>query len=124
MIKIKVALTALLYIASCIAIVATHEMVSALVVGYTIDYPASFGALVPAFTSLSLSLISKSALICWGTLVASMTLCTFAIWRSNSRDTKLYWVSILSSLNFYVSTFVVSTILIGFFLLPKLANGA
>ena len=123
MINFKVALTALIYIASCIALVATHEIVSALLVSYTIDYPASLGALVPGFTSLAISLIPKSALICLGTLVASVTICTFAIWRSNSRETKLYWVSVLSSLNYYVSMFLVSTILVGFFLLPKLANG-
>jgi hypothetical protein len=121
--KFKVAVTALLYIGSCIALATTHGAVSALLKSYTAGYPSSFGTHVPAFTSTALSLMPNIAIACFGTLVVSAALAALLIWRSKSRESKLYWVTVLGSINYYVSMALLSTVLIGFFLLPKLGNG-
>jgi hypothetical protein len=123
MIKFKAIITALLFVASCVALVAADSAVSAILVGYSASFPTTLGTHVPAFTSTSLAVMSNSASICFGTLVASLVLAFWAMRRVQSRESKLYWITSLSSINFYLSTFVLSTTLIGFFLLPKLANG-
>lgn len=121
--KLKVAVTALIFISSCIALAATQSVVSMLFKTYTASFPESFGARAPAFTSTALSLMPNSALICLGTLAASILLAALAISRANSQESKLYWVTVVGSLNYHVSVFLLSVALIGFFLLPKLANG-
>jgi hypothetical protein len=121
--KFKVAVTALLYFGSCIALAATHGAVSAILKSYTAGYPGSLGTHVPAFTSTALSLMPYTAIVCFGTLVVSAALAALVIWRSKSIESKLYWVTVLACISYYISTFLLSTVLIGFFLLPKLANG-
>ena len=121
--KLKAAVTALLYFGSCIALFATHAAVSALLTSYTDSYPASLGAQTPAFTSLALSLMVSTAPVCFGAVAVSALLAAMAIRGPNPRESKLYWVTVLGSVNYYLCTFLLSTVLIGFFLLPKLANG-
>lgn len=122
--KFKVAVAALLFFGSLVALMTSHFAVSALLQSYTAAYPASFGTNVPAFTSTALSLMQTSAIVCFGTLVASVALAATTIWRSRSGESKLYWLTVLGSVNYYVSVFMLSTVATGFFLLPRLANAA
>ncbi len=46
-----------------------------------------------------------------------------AVRRSEDRQAKLYWLGILANINFYTVVFLFGSVLIGFFLLPKVANG-
>ena len=121
--KLKAIITALIYFGSCAALVSTHAVVSVLQTSHTKEFLEALGGQTRAFTSIALSIIPNTALICFGTLVISALLATVAIRRSNSQESKLYWLTVLGSFNYYVSAFVFGAVLIGFFVLPKLANG-
>jgi len=121
--KIKVVVTALLFAGSCVALATTHGVLTGLLEGYGAAIHQAVDTRASLFTLKALSIVQNSAAICFGSLVASAALAAMAIWRSASREAKLYWVTVLSSANYYISGFLLSTTLVGFFLLPKVANG-
>ena len=123
MARVKAVVTALIYFGSCAALLATHVIGSTLHVIYASDLPVSPEERTFLFTSIALSLIPNTALICFGTIGLSALLAVFATRRLNPQESKLYWVTVLGALNYYISLFVLGTLLIGLFLLPKLANG-
>jgi hypothetical protein len=121
--KFKVFITSALYLASCAFLCFTHGVVSALLQSYTIAYPSSIGSRVLAFTSFTLTLMPQSAAICFGMLGLSALLVAVALSRSATSEAKLYWVTAVAGFNYYVSGYLLATVLTGFFLLPRLANG-
>ncbi len=64
----------------------------------------------------------QSALLCSGALLVSLALLALTVLRAKTRESKLYWATALSSINYYFSGFLLSIVIIGYFLLPKLAN--
>ena len=121
--KFKVVLTAILFIASCILLLGANGIASAVLGSYTPAYPSSLGAHTPAFSLTALTLMQNSAALCFGTLALSSVLALVAIRRSTSLEAKSYWVIVLAIVNYHVSAFLLGAMAVGFFLLPKLANG-
>ncbi len=121
--KIKVAVSALLFVGSCGSLLATHGVISALLQSYASAPGVTPTGHVPAFTSLALSLMPQSALLCFGALLLSLALLGLTVLRAQTRESKLYWATVLSSINYYFSGFLLGVVLVGYFMLPKLANG-
>jgi hypothetical protein len=119
----KVALSFLLYIASCLGLLISPMYISMALAAYSADFVASHGPRVPAFSASALSLMRHAGPICFSVLVVSLLLAVMAVRRSEDRQAKLYWLGILANINFYTVVFLFGSVLIGFFLLPKVANG-
>lgn len=122
--KIKFAFGLLLYMTSCAGLLVAPGYVSRLFTVYSADFIAAHGPHVPAFSRTTLSVMSHVTAICFSVFGASLWLAFLAVRRVRERDARLYWISVLSSINFYTVSFLFGIVLIGFFLLPKLANGA
>ena len=121
--KIKVAIGLLLYITSCMGLLIAPAYISLSLTAYSANFPASHGPRVPAFSSIALTVMPHATAICLSVLAASLLLAFLAFRRVKERDTRLYWIGVLASINFYAVLFLFGMVLIGFFLLPKLANG-
>ena len=121
--KIKVAIGLLLYLTSCMALLIAPIYIALPLTVYSTAFPASHGPNVPAFSNLALSVMPHAAPICFSVLVASLLLAILTFRQVKERDTRLYWIGVLASVNFYAVLFLFGLVLIGFFLLPKLANG-
>ena len=121
--KFKVAVTTILFVASCASLLVANGIASAVLDNYTSAYPASFGQNIPAFAASAVSLMQNSALLCLSVLVASVTLAFVAIRRAKSPASRLYWITVLATANYHVAAFLLGAVAVGFFLLPKLANG-
>ncbi|MBK8285385.1 MAG: hypothetical protein IPK97_11175 [Ahniella sp.] len=111
-----------MFLASCISLLTLQGFVSALLESYSPSYPSSFGPRLPAFSSYALALMSHSAAVCIGAVVSSVLLALLVCRREMTGDNRLYWLTVLAGINFLVSSYVATIILIGFFLLPKAAN--
>jgi hypothetical protein len=121
--KIKVAFGLLLYITSCMGLLIAPMYISLPLTAYSADFVASHGPRIPAFSSLALSVMPHAGAICFSVLAASLLLAFLAFRKVQERDTRLYWIGVLANINFYTVLFLFGMVLIGFFLLPKLANG-
>ncbi len=121
--KIKVAIASILYVTSCIGLLISPSYISLLLTTYSAGFIASHGPRVPAFSSTALSVMPHATPICFSILGASLLLAFLTARRVKERDSKLYWIGVLSAVNFYTVLFLFGMVLIGFFLLPKLANG-
>jgi hypothetical protein len=121
--KIKVAVTTVLFVASCALLLAANGIASAVLSNYTPAYPASFGQNIPRFSAVTVSLMQNSAALCFGVPVFSAALAFLAISRAKSSEARLYWVTVLAVVNYHVGAFLLGAVAVGFFLLPKLANG-
>ncbi|ALN79034.1 hypothetical protein [Lysobacter antibioticus] len=119
---IKAILTTLFYIVSCAVLVAAHTIASGVLASYGSAHLSSFGSHVPAFSVSSMTLMHNSALLCFGVLLVSAALALLVLFRAKSREAKLYWVSSLAVVNYYVTVLLLGAVAAGFFWLPKLAN--
>jgi hypothetical protein len=121
--KLKVFVTGILFLASCVALLGTQGAIAAIQNSYTSTFPSSFGSHLPAFTARTLSLMPNIPTICFTAVVVSILLAGLVLWRARSREAKIYWVTVLGSVNFYVCVFLSGVVLVGFFLLPRVAHG-
>ena len=121
--KLKVLVTGVLFFASCVALLGTQGAVAAIQSSYTSAFPSSFGSHLPAFTVSAMSLMPNIPAIYFTTVAVSILLAGLALWRARTREVKLYWVTVLDSINFYICVFLSGIVLVGFFLLPRVAHG-
>ncbi|MDH5829018.1 hypothetical protein QFW80_00565 [Luteimonas sp. M1R5S18] len=121
--KIKVAIGLLLYVTSCMGLLIAPAYISLPLTAYSADFIASHGPRIPAFSRAALSVMPHATAICFSVLGSSLLLAFLAFRRVEERDTRLYWIGVLANINFYAVLFLFGMVLIGFFLLPKLANG-
>lgn len=124
MTKVRSVFTGLLFLASCAALLGAHQVAQMVLGTYSAGHIETFGPRVPAFSLQIVSYMLNSLLICGGTLALSLVLAALAWSRAATRESRIGWISVLASLNYHVAFFLVGAIAVGFFALPKLANGA
>lgn len=119
----KVALSFLLYITSCLGLMISPMYISMVLANYSADFVATHGSRVTAFSATTLSLMPNAGAICFSVLADSLLLAFMAVRRSEDREAKLYWLGVLANINFYTVVFLFGSVLVGFFLVPTVANG-
>ena len=123
MYKIKVILSFLLYTTSCIGLLIAPMYISMALSAYSAEFVTSHGPRVPAFSDTALSLMPHASVIGFSVLGISILAAVLLYRKVDSPDSRLYWLGVLSSINFYTAFFLFGMVLVGFFLLPKVANG-
>jgi hypothetical protein len=121
--KLKVFVTGVLFLASCVALLGTQGAVAGIQKSYAGAFPGPLGGQPPALSVSALSLMPNIPAICFTALAASIFLAGVAVWRARSREAKIYWVTVLGSINFYICVLLSGIVLVGFFLLPRVAHG-
>ena len=121
--KIKVALSFLLYTTSCIGLLIAPMYISMALSAYSAEFVGSHGPRVPAFSDTALSLMPHASAICFSVLGMSVLSAVVVYRKAGSPESRLYWLGVLSNINFYAAFFLFGMVLVGFFLLPKVANG-
>ena len=122
--KARAVVTFILFLASLGSLLGAHSIADLVLRTYSESHIQSFGPRVPAFSVETVAYMRNGAFLCFGTATLSLGLAVLAWFRSATREAGLGWIAILSAFNYYVSFILVSAIAIGFFALPKLANGA
>lgn len=122
--KARAVVTFSLFFASCVALLCAHQVAEMMLKTYSASHIQSFGPRVSAFSLEIVGYMRNSAVICLGTLAISFGFAVLAWLRSATHDTKLGWIAIIGAFNYHVASIFVGAIAVGFFALPKLANGA
>jgi hypothetical protein len=78
---------------------------------------------VPATSSHVVALMPWSGVIFLAIVALSLLGLLLVLWRGRSRESRLYWINALASINGYLGGFALVMMVFGFFLLPKLAAG-
>lgn len=120
--KLKPALAFIFYFPSCMTLVGTHVLLSATLQSYGPGYIATFGERIASTTPASLSILSNSALICFGAVLVSLLGVITSVTVVKSSEAKCFWVVVIACCNHAVSVGLLSAMVSGFFLLPKLIN--
>lgn len=120
--NLKAILAALLYLGSVVSLVVSAVITPQVLAAYGLDYPATLGPRVPAFTEGSFGVLLNSAWLCGGLAAISVLVLLVALRKASTRDAKLYWTAILAAVNYHVVAGVYTTMIIGYFLLPKLRS--
>lgn len=122
--KLKTIIATLLYLSSVAVLLIAAGSTSKVLSAYGLDYPATLGKWIPAFTQGSLDILVDSAWLCGGTAAVSTLLLLVALRKATTRESKLYWTAVLAAINYNVAAGVYYALVVGYFLLPKLSNAA
>ena len=120
----RIILSVWIYIASLIAVVTTAGFIFRVLAIYPQTHLSSFGPVVPGIAKTHASWLS-SAPGALGVVAALSALVALYFWRSRRpRETKAFAVTLVAAINCFLALFCVMTLLIAYFYLPKVANGA
>ncbi len=121
--RLRLALSACLYLGSLALLGSEYFAIRAVYRSYGASYPTMFGGSVPATSSHVVALMPWSGVIFLAIVALSLLGLLLVLWRGRSRESRLYWINALASINGYLGGFALVMMVFGFFLLPKLAAG-
>src|SRR5688500_4202833 len=120
----RIILSVWIYISSLAAVMIAAGFISRILAVYPKEHLSSFGPVVPAIaTTHSSWLPSAPALLAVAGAISAVLGLYF--WRSrHTRETKIFAVTLIAAINYFAALFCVMALLIAYFYLPKVANGA
>ncbi len=120
----RIVLSVWIYISSLVALVTTAGLISNVLAVYPPAHLSSFGPVLPAVaTTHSAWLPSAPTLLALA--AAFSTALGLYFWRSHRpRETKTFAVTLIAAVNYFLALFCAMTLLVAYFYLPKVANGA
>ena len=120
----RIILSVWIYISSLVAVVTTAGLISRVLAVYPQAHLASFGPAVPAIAITHAAWL-RSAPTALALVAVISTAAGVYFWRSRRpRETKTFAVTLVAAVNYFLALFCVVTLLVAYFYLPKVANGA
>lgn len=121
---IRKLLTVLIFLGSLAGLFSAAGIISATLSAYPPDFYRSFGPIVPVICESYAALAPLLPTLLPCVAVLSIGLGVY-FWRSSkSTETKTFAVTLMSALNYFFAMFSLGIVLVAYFMLPKLANGA
>ena len=120
----RIILSIWIFIGSLVAALASGSLISHILAAYPADHFRTFGSTIPAISESHARWLPHAP-----TALALAALVSLAVavyfWRSGRpRDNKTFAVTLLAALNYFLALFCVMSLVVAYFLLPKVANGA
>ena len=120
----RVVLAIWIYISSLAGALASGALISHILLAYPADHFRTFGSTIPAVSESYAKWLPYAPTILGYFALASLVTVGY-FWRSSRpREVKTFAVALVSALNFCLSLFFVISLVVAYFLLPKVANGA
>ena len=120
----RIILSVWIYIGSLVAIITTAGFISQILAVYPQAHLSSFGPIVPGISKTHASWLSSAPTLL-GVAAALSVLISLYFWRSHRpRDVKTFAVTLAAAVNYFLALFCAMTLLVAYFYLPKIANGA
>ena len=119
---VRVILAVWIYLGSLAAAIASASLISHILTAYTANYFQTFGSTIPAVSATHARWLPYAP-----TGIGIAALLSIAVvlyyWRSTKpREVKSFAVALIASINYFLSLFCVMTLVVAYFLLPKVAN--
>lgn len=111
-----------LYLTSLIAVLGTGAYIAQLIEAFPVEHLASNGPRIPAVAALNARWLPHAPVLLFGAAAVSV-LATAGIWRSRSRvSNRPFALAALAAANYFLSLYCSMTLLVAWFLLPRMAN--
>lgn len=111
-----------LYVTSLIAVLGTGAYIAQLIEAFPVEHLASYGPRIPALAALNARWLPHAPVLLFGTAAVSV-LAAAGIWRSRSQvSNRPFALAALAAANYFLSFYCSMSLLISWFLLPRLAN--
>jgi membrane protein implicated in regulation of membrane protease activity len=118
------ALAILVFLSSIVALLVTGGLVSAILALYPAAHLSSFGPVAPAISLTHAAWLPAVQMMTWAVSAAS-AVAGVLLWRGRqSAPGKLQTALLIGALNYFLSLFFTTTLLVAYFYLPKVANAA
>lgn len=121
---VRVVLAVWIYVSSLVAVLVSGTLISHILTAYPNDHFRSYGVVTPAVSETHAQWLPYAPA---GLAVAALLSLVVAVyyWRSGkSRDIRTFAVVLVAAINYLLSLFCITTLVIAYFLLPQVANGA
>ncbi len=120
----RIILSVWIYISSLVALVTTAGLISRILAVYPQAHLSSFGPVVPAIATTHSAWLPLAPTLL-ALAAAFSTALGLYFWRSRRpRETKTFAVTLIAAVNYFLAFFCATTLLVAYFYLPKVANGA
>ncbi|MEG5104190.1 hypothetical protein [Microcoleus sp. AT13-A5] len=114
----------LIFISSIVALIATGNLVASVLAIYPPSHIGSFGPVIPGVAKAYASWLPAAPMWAYGIASAS-ALVGLGIWRfRRPASGKLEVALVVGALNFFLSLFLTTMLVVAYFYLPKVANAA
>lgn len=111
-----------LYVTSLLAVLGTGAYIAQLIQVFPVEHLASYGPRIPAVAALNARWLPHAPALLFGAAVVSV-LAVAGIWRSRSQvSNRPFALAALAAANYFLSLHCSMTLLVAWFLLPRLAN--
>jgi len=122
--KARLALTIWIFVASIATLIAGAETIAGVRRAFPDNGQAMFGPRVPAFTAAVYAQSADYPTVLVIAAIASIVLALY-FWRSSRPfETKAFAATLLAAINMSLAASLTMSILVAYFMLPKLANGS
>jgi hypothetical protein len=122
MIMLRNILAIWIFLSSLIAVAATAIVVRTTLAAYPPDFLRSFGPHVPATSEMYAGLLLHATTFLGGSSVTLLIILALVYRRSSEPNVRNFYMTLFSAINFCFALFAALTLLVGYFMLPKLAN--
>jgi hypothetical protein len=114
----------LVFLSSIIALLVAGGLVSAILVLYPAPHLSSFGPVVPAISQTHAAWLPAVKMMSWAASAVS-AVAGVLLWRGRqAAPSKLQVALLIGALNNFLALFFMTTLLVAYFYLPKVANAA
>jgi membrane protein implicated in regulation of membrane protease activity len=116
------AIAILVFLSSIVALLVTGALVSAILELYPTAHLTSFGSVAPAISQTYAAWLPAVQMVTCAASVAS-AVAGVLVWRGRQATPRKLQVGLLiGSLNYFLSLFFTTTLLVAYFYVPKVAN--
>lgn len=122
MITLRKILAIWIFLSSLIAVACTAAVVRTTLSAYPLDFLRSFGPRVSMTSEMYADVLPYTTTFLGGSSGGMLLILAVVYRRSSEPEIRNFYLTLVSALNFAFALFAALLILVGYFLLPKLAN--
>ena len=121
---IRIIISVWIYLSSLIGIAASAAIVSTTLKAFPNDYYRTFGPHAPAVSKLYAEQLHYAATAMEAFAFLSIIFVIYYLRSKKPADIKCFYVGVISALNYFAALLPALMLILAYFMLPKLANGA
>ena len=118
----RIILSMWIFIGSLAAALASGSLISHILTAYPTDHFRTFGSTIPAISESHAKWLPHAPSALGASALVSLVVAVYFWQSSKSREVKAFAVTFVAALNYFLALFCVISLIVAYFLLPKVAN--
>jgi hypothetical protein len=121
----KIIVSVWIYLCGLIGAAITGGLLFQVLAAFPPNQTEAYGPVVPAVSrTWSTSLLPNAPAVLWSSAAVSVVVGLYLLRSRHSLETRLFSAAIIAALNLFLALFFTAALLVAYFYLPKVANGA